>query len=89
MPTNRCAASLLAIVAAFAVYIQSDEQPSESKLSLSARQTVCAWLIAYAHEGAMTPEAFELRHVIAPLNMQYFICKNYRMPRGFVKWGSK
>ena len=69
------AALRLVTVAAFAVYIQSDEQPSESKLSLSVRQTVCAWLIAYAQKGAITPEAFELRHVIAPLNMQYFICK--------------
>ena len=69
------AALRLVTVAAFAVYIQSDEQPYESKLSLSVRQTVCAWLIAYAQKGAMTPEAFELRHVIAPLNMQYFICK--------------
>ena len=75
MPTNRCAAAQLAIVAAFAVCIQPDEQPSESKLSLSVRHSVCAWLIANAQEGAMTPEAFELRHVIAPLNMQYFICK--------------
>ena len=69
------AALRLVTVAAFAVYIQSDKLPSESKLSLSVRQTVCAWLIAYAQKGAMTPEAFELRHVIAPLNMQYFICK--------------
>ena len=40
------------------IYIQSDEQPSESKLSLSVRQTVCAWLIAYAQKGAMTPRSF-------------------------------
>lgn len=78
MPTNRCAASLLAIVAAFAVYIQSDEQPSESKLSLSVRQTVCAWLIAYAHEGAMTPEAFELRHVIAPYDLIIHFYQDYK-----------
>jgi hypothetical protein len=60
------AVSRLVTVAAFAVCTQSDEQPSESKLTLSVRHPVCAWLIAYAQEGAMTPEAFELRHVIAP-----------------------
>jgi len=46
MPTNRCAVLQLAIVAAFAVCIQSAKRPAVSKLSLSACHPVCAWLIA-------------------------------------------
>ena len=55
MPTNRCAASRLAIVAAFAVCGQDCRPPIVSQLTSDGSNLVHAWLIANAQKKEALP----------------------------------